>query len=102
MLDRDTFGVGIEWPQEGTVNLVERVHECFGDVNVGRQETGGGDNGRPDTWWFRGSPKAEDWRRERLLGRSDDQLRDYVGTVVALMKALTCVIDDAEGGLVRG
>lgn len=96
MLDRDTFGVGIEWPQEGTVNLVERVHECFGDVNVGRQETGGGDNGRPDTWWFRGSPKAEDWRRERLLGRSDDQLRDYVDTVVALMKALTCVIDDAE------
>lgn len=98
MRHRGTFGVGIEWPQEGVVNLVERVRQCFNDMEVdaGRQEKGGGEADKPDTWWFVGYPKGEDWRWERLLDRSDEELRGYVDTVVALMKALTRVIDDAE------
>lgn len=98
MRHKDTFGVAIEWPQKGVVNLVERVLKCFGDkeVDAGRQEKGGGDNGRPDTWWFVGYPKGEMWRWESLLDRSDEELSDYVGTVVDLMMALTRVIDHAE------
>ena len=101
MWDEDAFRIGVEWPKEGVANLETRVRECFlaPGVEVSQTKTGGGDrvkgrdDRRPVTWWLHGSPKAEDWRWERLGDKSDGELNDYADTVVALVTKLTGVID---------
>lgn len=96
--DDQTFRVGIEWPKTGVTNLVERVRECFtaAGIEVSREHAGGRERKRPRTRWFFGSPKAEDWSWERLCDKSDEELSDHADAVVALMRALAGVIDDAE------
>lgn len=96
--DDQTFRVGIEWPRDGVTNLADRVQECFREagVPVSREQVGGRERKRPRTRWFFGSPRAEDWSWERLCDKSDEELNDYAEAVVALMRALAGVIDDAE------
>lgn len=96
--DDQTFRVGIEWPKEGVPNLVERVRECFGaaGIEASREQEGGRERKRPKTRWLYGSPKAEEWSWEGLCDKSDEDLSDYADAVVALMRALAGVIDDAE------
>ena len=93
-----TFRVGIEWPKDGVPNLAERVRECFGaaGIEASREQEGGRERKRPRTRWFYGSPKAEEWSWEGLCDKSDEELSDYAEAVVALMRALAGVIDDAE------
>lgn len=96
--DDQTFRVGIEWPKEGVPNLAERVRKCFGaaGIEASREQEGGRERKRPRTRWFYGSPKAEEWSWEGLCDKSDEELSDYADAVVALMRALAGVIDDAE------
>ena len=96
--DDQTFRVGIEWPKDGVPNLAERVRECFGaaGIEASREQEGGRERKRPRTRWFYGSPKAEEWSWEGLCDKSDEELSDYADAVVALMRALAGVIDDAE------
>lgn len=96
--DDQTFRVGIEWPRDGVTNLADRVQECFREagVPVSREQVGGRERKRVRTRWFFGSLRAEDWSWERLCDKSDEELNDYADAVVALMRALAGVIDDAE------
>lgn len=95
--DSQALQVGIEWPKDRGTSLDEGVRGCFCDagVEVSSPQRGGG-RGLPKTRWFFGSPKAADWSWERLCDKSDEELKDYADAVVALMRSLAGVIDDAE------
>lgn len=95
--DSQALQVGIEWPKDRGTSFDEGVRRCFcgAGVEVSSPRRGGG-RGLPRTRWFFGSPKAADWSWERLCDKSDEELSDYADAVVALMRALAGVIDDAE------
>lgn len=97
--DRKAYRVGIEWPQDRGTNLDESFRECFREagVELSPRREGGGDGGRPRTWWFFGYPAGDDWVGwDRLLVKTNEEIPQFVSTTVDFMKRLAEVIDRSD------
>lgn len=97
--DRKAYRVGIEWPQDRGTNLDESFRECFreAEVELSPRREGGGDGGRPRTWWFFGYPAGDDWVGwDRLLVKTNEEIPQFVSTTVDFMKRLAEVIDRSD------
>ncbi len=93
------FRVGIEWPQDHGTSLDESIRECFrtADVELSARQEGGGDSGRPTTWWFFGYPAGDDWVGwDCLLVKTDEEIPQFVTATVGFMKRLVEVIERAD------